>query len=81
MRAIAEELALLVEGHFGLIEGENAGYAYQHDVDLQAGPVVRPLFDVQRDRVVLGHIQLADAANGPLPGNGGRSGVREGHAG
>ena len=38
--------------------------------------VVRPLLDVERYRIVLGHVDLADAADLALPGNIGRRGNR-----
>ena len=67
--AVAEEFALPVERHLGLIEGQDAGDADQHGIDLEAGPVVGPLLDVEHGGVVLGHVGLADAADLPLPGN------------
>jgi hypothetical protein len=55
--AVAQELALAVERHLGLVERQYSGDAHHHGVHLQAGPVVRPLLDVQHDGVVLGHIE------------------------
>jgi hypothetical protein len=61
--AVAQILSLTVERHLGLIEREDAGDAHQDHVHLQAGPVVRPLFDIERRRIVFRHVQLAQAAN------------------
>ena len=72
--ASAEELALPVVRHLGLVERQNAGDADHHGVDLEAGPVVRPLLDVEHRGVVLGHVGLAEPADFPLPGNGGIGG-------
>ncbi len=67
--AVAEELAFPVERHLGLVERQDAGDAHQHGVDLQAGPVVGPRFDVEHRRVVLGHVELADTAHLSRPRN------------
>ncbi len=67
---VAEILSLLVEGHFGLVEGQDSGDADEHDVDLQACPVVGPCFDIERDGIVLGHVQLPDATDLPRPRKG-----------
>ena len=63
----AEELALPVVRHLGLVKRQNAGDADQHGVHLQAGPVVGPFLDIQHGWIVLGHIGLADPADSPLP--------------
>ena len=81
--AIAEEFAFAVERHLRLVERQNAGDADHHGVDLQAGPVVRPLLHVEHRGIVLRHIGLSEAADLPLPGDrrlGGehRSGQRGG---
>ena len=65
--ALPEELALPVEWHLGLIKRQDPGDAHQNGIHLQAGPVVRPLLDIQDGWVVLGHVGLADAADLPLP--------------
>ena len=58
--AVAEVLAFPVERHLGLVERQDAGDAHHHGIHLQAGPVVRPLLDVEHDRVVFGHVDLAE---------------------
>src|ERR1035437_8881986 len=68
-KAVAEELAFSVVRHLRLVKRQNAGDAHHHGVNLQAGPVVRPLLDVEHRRVVFGHIGLAEPADFPLPGN------------
>jgi len=41
---------------------------------IQAGPVVRPLLNVERRWIVLGHIGLADTADLSLPRHSGLGG-------
>ena len=62
-------LAFPVERHLGLVERQDAGDADQHGVDLQAGPVVGPLLDVEDRGVVLGHVELPDAPHLSRPRN------------
>ena len=67
--ATAEELAFPVVRHLGLVKRKNAGDTHHHGVDLQAGPVVRPLLHVEHRGIVLGHIGLAEPADLTLPGD------------
>ncbi len=66
---VAEELALAMVRHLRLVKRKNAGDADKHGVDFQAGPVIRPLLDVEHRGIVLGHIGLADPVDFPLPGH------------
>ena len=45
-------------------------YRYQHGVDLEAGPIVRPLLHIQDRGIVFGHVGLAHSPKLSLPGNG-----------
>ncbi len=79
--AVTEKFAAAEVRHVGWIVGDDAGDADEDDVDLEALPVVGPLFHVQLNGVVLGHVELAHAANRLLPGFcvarcGGRVGSR-----
>ncbi len=65
--AVAEKLAFPVKRHLRLVKRQNAGDAHQHGVHLQAGPVVRPLRNVEHRGVMFGHIGLADPPDPPLP--------------
>jgi len=65
--ARAQVLAFAMKGDLCLIEGQDARHADIGGSHLQARHVVRPLFDVHDDRVVLRHIDLADAADTALP--------------
>ena len=67
--AIAEKLAFPVVRHLRLVERQNAGDAHHHGVDLQTGPVVRPLLHVEHRRIVLRHVGLAEPPDLPLPGH------------
>ena len=66
--AVAEKFAFAVERNLGLIERQDPRDAHQHGIDFQAGPIIRPLLDVEHRRIVLGHVGLADAADLALPG-------------
>jgi hypothetical protein len=66
---LPQELALPVERHLRLIKSQYPGDAHHDGIHFQAGPVVRPLLDVQHDGIVFGHIGLAETADLPLPRN------------
>ncbi|MGO9896724.1 MAG: hypothetical protein ACLPX8_21190, partial [Bryobacteraceae bacterium] len=68
--AVAEKLAFAVVRHFGLVKSKNAGDAHHDGIHLQAGPVIRPLLDIEHGGIVFGHIGLAEPADFPLPGHG-----------
>jgi hypothetical protein len=65
--AIAQILAMPVKRHFRGIESENASHADLYRIHFETGPIIGPLFNVERDRIVLGHINLADAAYSLVP--------------
>jgi hypothetical protein len=65
--AVAKKLAAAVEGDLSGIEGDNSGNADEDGVDLEALPVIGPPFDVECNGVVLGEVQLTDAARLLLP--------------
>ena len=67
--ARAQIFAFAVKRDFGLIEGENPRDADEDGVHFEAAPVIGPLLDIEFDRIVLGHVQLPDAANTALPRN------------
>ena len=71
--AVAEVLAFAMERDFRLVVGNDSGDADERSVHFHADPIVGPLVDVQRHRVVLRHIQLAEAPDFPLPGSVGDS--------
>src|ERR1700745_4082963 len=59
--------AAAVEGHLSGIEGNDSGDADKDGVDLEALPVIGPLLDVECNGIVLGEVQLTDAAHLLLP--------------
>ena len=65
--AVAKKLAAAVEGDLSRIEGNDSGDADKDGVDLEALPVIGPLFDVECNGIVLGEVQLTDAAYLLLP--------------
>jgi hypothetical protein len=63
----AEELAAVMIGDFGGVEGENTARVEEERVELERGPIVEPLRDVEAFGVELIEVDLAAAAHLLIP--------------